>query len=121
MTRIFSMLLMTGFAWGAPLAPLRSGRTVEMEVTAYCMTGTTASGVQTRPGIVAADPRVLPLGSRIRVRGLGPKLDGVYDVEDTGRAIKGRELDLFMRDCDAAIEFGRREARVTVLSLGSTS
>ncbi|MEZ5288933.1 MAG: 3D domain-containing protein [Vicinamibacterales bacterium] len=122
MTRILSMLLMAGFAWGPPApAPLRPGRTVEMEVTAYCLTGTTASGAHTRKGIVAADPRLLPLGSRVRVRGLGRGLDGTYDVEDTGRLIKGRELDLYMRDCDRAIEFGRQDARVTVLALGPSS
>ena len=89
-----------------------------MEITAYCTKGETASGEQTRRGIVAADPKVLPLGSRVRVDGLGRPHDRVYDVEDTGREVKGRELDIFMHDCQAAKRFGRRTARVQVLRVG---
>jgi 3D (Asp-Asp-Asp) domain-containing protein len=47
-----------------------------MSVTAYCVSGTTKSGQQTRPGIVAADPRVLPLGSVIRVEGVSEPHEG---------------------------------------------
>ena len=91
----------------------------KVDVTAYCLVGETASGAYARRGIVAADPRVLPLGSRIRVQGLGRGLDGTYEVEDTGREIKGRELDIFMRDCGQAKAFGRRPARVRVLRVGT--
>jgi 3D (Asp-Asp-Asp) domain-containing protein len=97
-------------------APLRRRATVEMAITAYCVEGETASGTETRRGIVAADPDVLPLGSRVRVRGLGRGLDRDYQVEDTGRAVQGREL--FMRDCTAAKKFGRRTATVRVLAVG---
>jgi 3D (Asp-Asp-Asp) domain-containing protein len=99
-------------------APLRRRAKVEMGVTAYCVDGETAAGTETRRGVVAADPDVLPLGSRVRVRGLGRGHDRDYKVEDTGRAVKGRELDIFMRDCGAAKEFGRRTARVQVLEVG---
>jgi len=91
---------------------------LQVEATAYCTEGETASGEQTRRGIVAADPRVLPLGSRIRVDGLGRRHSRTYDVEDTGRLVKGREIDIFMADCDAAKEFGRQHARVRVLKVG---
>jgi 3D (Asp-Asp-Asp) domain-containing protein len=90
-----------------------------VEATAYCRVGETASGAYTRRGIVAADPNLLPLGTRIRVQGLGRDLDGVYDVEDTGREIKGRELDIFMRNCRQAKAFGRRPAQVKVLRIGT--
>ena len=63
-------------------------RTLQVQVTAYCDQGETASGVQTRRGIVAADPDVLPLGSRIRVEGLAAH-NGTYDVEDTGARGEG--------------------------------
>jgi 3D (Asp-Asp-Asp) domain-containing protein len=73
------LLVAALLAAGAGCARLRPAPTpagepqvVEFEATAYCITGTTASGMQTRPGIVAADPAVLPLGSRIRVDGAGP-------------------------------------------------
>jgi 3D (Asp-Asp-Asp) domain-containing protein len=85
--------------------------------TAYCVTGTTAMGVHTRPGIVAADPAVLPLGSRIRVSGAGT-YSGVYTVADTGAAVRGREIDIFMTDLAAARRFGRRRVRVEVLERG---
>ena len=68
--------------------------------------------------MVAADPEVLPLGSRVRVQGLGRPHDRAYDVEDTGRAVQGRELDIFMHDCRAARVFGRKTARVQVLKVG---
>ena len=85
--------------------------------TAYCVTGTTAMGVHTRPGIVAADPAVLPLGSRIRVAGAGA-YSGIYTVADTGPAVRGREIDIFMTDLAAAKHFGRRRVRVEVLQRG---
>ena len=96
-------------------------RTLEVEVTAYCDQGQTASGVQTRRGIVAADPDVLPFGSRIRVEGLAAPHNGIYDVEDTGSAVKGRIIDIFMADCGAAKWFGRQIARVQVLRVGDAS
>jgi 3D (Asp-Asp-Asp) domain-containing protein len=97
------------------------GRTVRMEATAYCIEGETASGAQTRRGIVAADPDVLPLGTRIRVDGLGRRLSRTYHVEDTGRLVKGREIDIFMDSCAAAKEFGRRPARVRIIRLGDNT
>jgi 3D (Asp-Asp-Asp) domain-containing protein len=85
--------------------------------TAYSIEGTTKSGAQTRSGIVAADPRVLPLGSRIRVREAGA-YDGEYVVHDTGPAIKGREIDIYMQSDAEAKRFGRRTVKVEVLSRG---
>ena len=92
-------------------------RTMEFFATAYCVTGTTAMGVHTRPGIVAADPTVLPLASRIRVSGAG-SYSGIYTVADTGPAVKGREIDIFIPDLAAAKRFGRRRVRVEVLEYG---
>jgi 3D (Asp-Asp-Asp) domain-containing protein len=104
----------------APLdARPRQNATFNVEVTAYCDVGQTASGAYTRRGIAAADPNVLPLGTRIRVQGLGKAFDGTYDVEDTGREVKGRELDIFMRDCRQAKVFGRKHARIRVLRVGT--
>ena len=98
---------------------LRRRAKVEMGITAYCTSGETAAGTNTRRGVVAADPDVLPLGSRVRVRGLGRGYDRDYHVEDTGREVKGRELDIYMRDCATAKEFGRKTARVQVLEVGN--
>jgi 3D (Asp-Asp-Asp) domain-containing protein len=92
----------------------QASQTVEMKATAYCISGETRSGTQTRPGIVAADPRVLPLGSVIRVQGLS-RYDGTYEVTDTGRAVKGRHIDIFIPNCTTAKRFGRQTARVRIL------
>lgn len=112
------LALLASFGFGPAQRPQRNA-VFGVSVTAYCDVGETASGAYTRRGIVAADPVVLPLGSQIQVRGLGRGLDGRYDVEDTGREIKGQELDIFMRDCGQAKAFGRRHARVKVLRVGT--
>ena len=85
--------------------------------TAHSVEGETAAGTKSRPGVAAADPSFLPLGSRIRVQGAG-RYSGVYTVEDTGRAIKGREIDLYMKTAAEAKKFGRQRVRVTVLESG---
>ena len=90
---------------------------LEFEATAYSLQGKTASGITVRKGIVAADPAVLPIGSRIRVSGAGAH-SGEYVVADTGRSIKGREIDIYMPDQNEAVRFGRRSVRVEVLDRG---
>ncbi len=99
---------------GSPGRPPPPSRPLEFEATAYSVTGTTASGMETRRGIVAADPAVLPLGSRIRVRGAGA-YSGVYTVTDSGPGVKGREIDLFIPDGAEAKRFGRRRVHVEIL------
>jgi 3D (Asp-Asp-Asp) domain-containing protein len=80
---------------------------LQLTATAYCHAGTTKSGVWTRPGIVAADPRIVPLRSLIRI--VTPeRYAGIYQVMDTGSAIKGRKLDLFIPSCVHAKYFGRQ-------------
>ena len=64
-------LILSALLVALPLAadaPPRRNAVVQMEMTAYCTEGETASGEQTRRGIVAAYPEVLPLGSRVRSR-----------------------------------------------------
>ena len=91
---------------------------MRFEATAYSIEGTTASGAAARSGGVAADPRVLPLGSRIRVRGAG-RYSGEYVVSDTGPAIKGREIDIYSPSDTEAAAFGRRTVEVEVLQRGT--
>jgi 3D (Asp-Asp-Asp) domain-containing protein len=83
--------------------------------TAYCRGGKTASGVHTDATIVAVDPGVLPLGTRIHVSGLTRGRDGVYRVMDTGDRVQGRRIDLFIESCAAARRFGRQHVRVAVV------
>ncbi len=80
--------------------------------TAYCLQGRTATGGSVRRGIVAADPRVLPLGTRINVN--GGSYSGSYLVADTGGAVKGRKLDIWVPSCSEARRFGRRSVKVSV-------
>ena len=64
----------------------------------------------TRVGLVAADPAVLPLGSRIRVTGAGG-YSGEYIVADTGALVKGRHIDIFMPSIAAAEEVWKQRTR----------
>lgn len=83
------------------------------KATAYCLKGRTASGGGVRRGIVAADPRVLPLGTKIYMDA-GP-YSGTYVVADTGGAVKGRILDVWVPNVAEARKFGRRKVTVRVL------
>lgn len=81
--------------------------------TAYCLKGRTAMGSGVRRGIVAADPRVLPLGSRIQIN--AGAYSGTYTVADTGGAVKGRKLDIWVPNCTEAVRFGRKSVMVSRL------
>ncbi len=81
--------------------------------TAYCLRGRTAMGHGVRSGLIAADPRVLRLGSRISL-GAGA-YSGSYLVSDTGSRIKGKKLDIWMASCSEARRFGRRNVSVSLL------
>jgi rare lipoprotein A len=100
------------------LNPPQPGQAMRVSATAYCIGGRTRSGVKARQGIVAADPAVLPVGSVIRIEAPAGALEGVYSVLDTGPAVKGRELDIFMSDCTRAEKFGRQPVHIRVLRLG---
>lgn len=78
--------------------------------TAYCLKGRTATGAGVRRGIIAADPRILPLGTRINLN--AGAYSGNYLVADTGGAIKGRKLDIWVANCSEARRFGRRTVTV---------
>ena len=82
--------------------------------TAYCLKGRTAAGGSTRRGIVAADPRILPLGTRIEID--AGSYSGTYTVADTGGAVRGRVLDVWVPSCAEANRFGRKNVRVSVLN-----
>ena len=85
--------------------------------TAYSTKGNTVKGVQTQPGIVAADPKVLPLGSTIRVTEAGP-YSGMYVVTDVGTAIIGRRIDIFVAEFENAKAFGRKDVQVELMTAG---
>jgi 3D (Asp-Asp-Asp) domain-containing protein len=86
--------------------------------TAYAQQGVTASGEHTHRHVVAADPALLPLGTRIKVTRAG-RYSGEYVVADTGGKIQGRRLDIYLPTEAACRKFGRRRVTVRVLQLGN--
>ncbi len=78
--------------------------------------GITASGMKAARGVVAVDPRVIPLGTRLYIQSLDSYPDYGYAVAgDTGGAIKGNRVDLFMETRSQALQFGRRSVKVYIL------
>ena len=84
--------------------------------TAYNLPGRTASGMRVAKGLIAADTRILPLGTRVRLEA-GP-YSGEYIVADTGSAVKGRKIDIWVPSYREACRFGRRNIKLSVLSYG---
>jgi len=91
------------------VAPIQS-----FTATAYSLRGRTASGRHVTRGIIAADRRVLPLGTRVRLDA-GP-YSGEYLVADTGGAVRGRKIDIWVPSGREAVRFGRRKVKLTVLT-----
>ncbi len=84
-------------------------RTLVVDAVAYHLPGRTASGLPVGPGIVAVDPTVIPLGTRMFIPGYGPGI-----AADTGTAIKGNIIDLWMPSTAAARRWGRKTVTITI-------
>ena len=82
--------------------------------TAYSLRGRTASGRMVAKGLIAADPRHLPLGSRVRIE--AGSWSGEYLVADTGALVRGKRIDIWTPSTREAMRFGRRTVKLTVLS-----
>ena len=91
-----------------------SSPAVTFTATAYSLRGRTASGGGVRRGVIAADRRVLPIGTRVRLEA-GP-YSGEYLVADTGGAVRGRKIDIWVPSTGEAMRFGRRPVKLTVLT-----
>ena len=87
---------------------------VTFTATAYSLRGRTASGRQVSRGIIAADRRVLPLGTRVRLT--AGSYSGEYLVADTGGAVRGRKIDIWVPSTGEAMRFGRRPVKLTILT-----
>jgi 3D (Asp-Asp-Asp) domain-containing protein len=87
--------------------------------TAYSLAGTTADGGLTAHGTVAADPAILPAGTRVRIAGAG-QYSGVYVVKDTGSKITGARIDIYMPSRLEAKRFGKRRVKLWVLARRGT-
>ncbi len=88
--------------------PSAGGTTITVVATAYCMAGGTATGMPAGPGIIAVDPNVIPLGSRVHVSGYGDAI-----AADTGGAIVGDRIDVWL-PCSQAYAWGSRTVTVTI-------
>lgn len=78
--------------------------------------GITASGTKAQPGTVAVDPSVIPLGTKLYIASTDGSPDyGFATALDTGGAIKGNRIDLFMEDGTNAKNFGIRQVKVYIL------
>jgi 3D (Asp-Asp-Asp) domain-containing protein len=84
--------------------------------TAYSLRGRTASGKPVARGVIAADPRVLPIGTRVRVE--AGAWSGEYVVADTGGAVRGRRIDIWTPTAGEAMRFGRRAVKLIILEVG---
>lgn len=108
-------------------------KTIDVKATAYCLCkkccgkspsnpgyGVTASGLKITPGVgmkvVASDPKVIPLGTKVYVEGLyGANDYGYAVVADTGSAIKNLKIDLYMDTHQMALNWGVKTVRVYIL------
>jgi 3D (Asp-Asp-Asp) domain-containing protein len=84
-------------------------RTVTVSATGYSLPGRTATGLPVGLGVVAVDPSVIPLGTRLTIPGYG---EGV--AADTGSAVQGYEIDLWFPSVAAALAWGRRTVTITL-------
>jgi 3D (Asp-Asp-Asp) domain-containing protein len=111
---LFPVLMCVCLAQVKPAPP----RVLTMEATAFARAAQpTAAGTEAHEGTVAADPTVLPLGTRIHITGSGA-YDGNYLVTDTGAAIKGMHIDLYVPSEAEAKQFGTKTVRVEIRKLG---
>ncbi|HEX6491362.1 MAG TPA: 3D domain-containing protein [Gaiellaceae bacterium] len=93
----------------APAPTAAEGRTLTVVATAYILRGRTATGAPVGYGVVAVDPTVIPLGTRMSIPGYG---EGV--AADTGGAIQGATIDLWFPSAGAAAAWGRRTVTITL-------
>ncbi|TGE34058.1 3D domain-containing protein [Desulfosporosinus sp. Sb-LF] len=93
------------------LAKMNIGQTLNVVSTAYTHTGSkTASGVAPREGLIAVDPKVIAMGSKVYVEGYGYAI-----AADTGGDIRGNRIDLFFSSLRQCIDWGRKPVRIYVL------
>lgn len=64
---------------------------------------------------LAVDPKVIPLGSKVKVVSNYPGVSGEYVAEDVGGGVKGGRVDIYMPSVSRAMQFGRRDVRIRVL------
>jgi 3D (Asp-Asp-Asp) domain-containing protein len=93
-----------------PVAVAASGaRTITVSSTGYSLRGRTATGMPTAAGVIAVDPSVIPLGTRLTIPGYGTGI-----AADTGGAVHGNVIDLWFPTLQQALAWGRRTVTITI-------
>lgn len=90
-------------------APSPGGHTLTVSSTGYSLSGHTSTGIPVSWGVVAVDPTVIPLGTRLTIPGYG---EGV--AADTGSAVRGADIDLWFPTLAQARAWGRRTVTITL-------
>jgi rare lipoprotein A len=111
-TFLIAILFVGGIA--APATSARKAGRKKFTALAYSIEGRSADGSKSGKGTVAADPNVLPLGSKIRVSGAGA-YSGDYTVVDSGGTVKGNVIDIYVSSVREAKEFGKKKVEVEIL------
>jgi peptidoglycan DL-endopeptidase CwlO len=93
----------------APMITPSGERTLTVSATGYTIRGRTSTGIPTAPGVVAVDPSVIPLGTRLTIPGYG-----VGIAADTGGAVQGNTIDVWFPTQAQALGWGRRVVTVTI-------
>jgi 3D (Asp-Asp-Asp) domain-containing protein len=93
----------------APAPAPTGGRTLTVSSTGYSLPGHTATGLPVGWGVVAVDPNVIPLGTKLTIPGYG---EGV--AADTGSAVRGNDIDLWFPTLAQARAWGRRTVTITL-------
>ena len=93
----------------APAAPTVGGTTLSVSSTGYSLPGRTATGLPVGWGVVAVDPAVIPLGTRLTVPGYGEAV-----AADTGSVVRGNTIDLWFPTLAQARAWGRRAVTITL-------
>jgi len=93
----------------APAPAQPGGRTLTVSATGYSLPGHTATGLPVGWGIVAVDPTVIPLGTRMTIPGYG---EGV--AADVGSGVRGATIDLWFPTVAQAYAWGRRTVTITL-------
>jgi hypothetical protein len=101
-----------------PASPLLPGAVVSVTARASCSGQRTSSGVPARQGVAAATAGLLPLGSVIEVDAAGAPFDGLYTVMHELQRGADPSLAIYVRRCEDAERFGRRDVRLRVMRTG---
>jgi 3D (Asp-Asp-Asp) domain-containing protein len=94
----------------APAPPVAAAQgTITVTATGYSLPGHTSTGLPVGPGVVAVDPGVIPLGTRMTIPGYG---EGI--AADTGSGVSGNTIDLWFPTLADALAWGRRTVTITL-------